>query len=208
LIGIDSLIQGIVAGGGLIIAYMGIKEYKQNQVLKNKDIVKDIVLPLVDEFDEDHLILKAKAILEDVPIEIIKRKSNDQEEKEDIPIDIKIKRKSNDQEEKEEEDILKKQYNKEELKIALQDHKNKISNWRDGDDVVRGSFDRFLNFLCKLEYMLSLELLNRNEIVYFQYYIDLVAKNEPVLNYIRIYNFALYGKLDPKLNSKLPLIDY
>jgi hypothetical protein len=66
---------------------------------------------------------------------------------------------------------------------------------------IRESFDTLLDFFCKLEYLLSIGLLKYEELTYFKYYIDRAAENNSVVNYIRMYEFPLNGKLNANLHS-------
>jgi hypothetical protein len=68
-----------------------------------------------------------------------------------------------------------------------------------GERDIRKSFDALSDFFCKLEYLKDLELIDEKEIAYFNYYIYKVAKNDAIKNYIKYYEFPLYGKLHPSL---------
>jgi hypothetical protein len=59
------------------------------------------------------------------------------------------------------------------LQIVLRDHKGKDTEVVDeGEQRVRESFDQLLEFFTKLEYYLSLKLISRSELNYFEYYIS------------------------------------
>jgi hypothetical protein len=72
---------------------------------------------------------------------------------------------------------------------------------------VREAFDAFLNFLVKLEYLVSVGILDKKKdggLIYFSYFIDLAAKQKDVLNYIECYRFPLRGILDSRLKVTNP----
>jgi hypothetical protein len=59
------------------------------------------------------------------------------------------------------------------LQIVLRDHKGKDTEVVDeGEQRVRESFDQLLEFFTKLEYYLSLKLISKSELNYFEYYIS------------------------------------
>ena len=70
-----------------------------------------------------------------------------------------------------------------------------------GERAIRKSFDALLDFFCKLEYLKDLKLIENKEVAYFNYYIYKVAKNDAIKNYIKAYEFPLYGKLHPSLSQ-------
>jgi hypothetical protein len=65
---------------------------------------------------------------------------------------------------------------------------------------IRSSFDSFLDFLCKLEYLLEIKVLKKHEIRYFNYYIDRAAKIDAVVDYANAYHFPLHGNLCERFN--------
>lgn len=164
------LINAIVAGAGLVSLFIGLRTYQQSQILKKKDILKDILIPLMQEFDSQKFKV-AKDILDDV---IIRRSQST-----DYPDGI---------------------YAKNKLDRILRDH-NQAPVILEPETEIREAFDAFLDFLVKLEYLFTIAILNKNEISYFQYFIDKAATNPNVINYIKIYNFPLTGKLHPSLSS-------
>ncbi len=173
---IQALTVAVAAATALTGIRTAIKSHKENEATRKKDTMKDIILPLIDEFDKsDEAIRFAKNILDDIPIPSTQSKGHQF-------------------------------YDRKKLLDALKDHKTSIKEWEEGDDIVRHSFDRFLDFLTKLEYMHSVGLLDNTSLNYFRYYIDKAGDNIAVINYLRIYKFPLYGKLHPNLDSRLPLI--
>lgn len=155
---------------GIITVIIGLFTYGQSQTIKKKDIQKEIVFPLIDEFDnKSPNTTLAKLILDDVKI-----KSND-------------------------DNYAYGQYNVDRLKKVLAYHEKKGNEpWDKGDGYVR-SFDALLDFFVRLEYLQSIGLLTKKEINYFRYYIDRAAENPAVVNYIKEYKFPLNGKLNTKL---------
>lgn len=68
-----------------------------------------------------------------------------------------------------------------------------------GEAAIRKSFDTLLDFFCKLEYLLDINLITPKEIDYFSYYIDQAADEPSVIKYIIDYKFPLRGKLNYNL---------
>jgi hypothetical protein len=163
---ISTIIPTAAGLGGLIWA---VYTYRESLFLKRKDII----FPLIDEFDNSKEMKYAKDILDD---RTIKPKKLWQ-----YPRDY---------------------YHKAYLKYILRAHNENNENaiFDDGEDTIRRSFDALIDFFCKLEYLLNLKLITRKEISYFTYYIDRVANNEDVMNYISNYEFPLYGHLDFRIN--------
>lgn len=64
---------------------------------------------------------------------------------------------------------------------------------------IRSSFDSLLDFFGKLEYLLTNHLIKNKEIGYFRLYLEKAAEVQAIQQYIRIYRFPLYGKLNSKL---------
>jgi hypothetical protein len=92
-------------------------------------------------------------------------------------------------------------YNYDTLGSILRDHKI-MDIYAEGEMKVRSSFDAFLDFSSKLEYLKSIGLMSENELNYFRYFIDKAASSTAVIYYVRIYNFPLYGELDTRLNCR------
>lgn len=65
---------------------------------------------------------------------------------------------------------------------------------------VRLSFDKLLDFFGKLEYYLSLNLMSKDEVKYFYYYIEKSAKNDAIRTYADKYDFDLFLLLVRRLN--------
>lgn len=158
--------------GGIITLIIGLFTYRQSQILKKKDIQKEIVFPLIDEFDNKSPKMNlAKLILDDVPIEDNGEAYGyyDNERLGKVLIDHRIR---------------------------------KVDEpWDRGDGNVRTSFDRLLDFFVRLEFLQSIGLLTQKEINYFGYYIKKVVENPVVVNYIKVYEFPLKGILNSKLKS-------
>jgi YVTN family beta-propeller protein len=170
----STIIQIFTVAGGFVTVYVGLRTYSVSQTLRKKDIVKDIVFPLKEQFDMEE-VETAKYILDDVPIKYGF-------------------------------------YDEDRLSDTLRDHRKNQEGWSNGDGEIRYSFDRFLDFLSTLEYLVAIGLINKEEkkksdddLLYpFRYFIDKAAKNKAVVNYVKIYNFPLYGRLHPNLNSNTP----
>jgi hypothetical protein len=65
--------------------------------------------------------------------------------------------------------------------------------------AIRMSFDSLLDFFVKLEYLLSMNLIKKSELEYFNYYIRKTAENGAAVSYMKAYKFPLKGKLDLSL---------
>jgi len=79
------------------------------------------------------------------------------------------------------------------LKIVLRDHKDspeQTEGISPVEQVVRESFDQLLDFFTKLDYYLSLKLISKKELSYFEYYIN--CCNEKAEGGVMIYAKA-YG---------------
>jgi hypothetical protein len=70
---------------------------------------------------------------------------------------------------------------------------------------VRSCFDAFLNFLFKLEYLCSIEMITKKELKYYRDYIDEAARRRAIRNYIRIYRIPLEGRLHTDLDYRTAL---
>jgi hypothetical protein len=84
------------------------------------------------------------------------------------------------------------------LNEILRDHRSRDVTAPE-EIAIRMSFDYLLDFFAKLEYLLSMGLIKKREIEYFNYYIRKTAENSAVVNYARIYEFPLKGKLNISL---------
>jgi hypothetical protein len=66
---------------------------------------------------------------------------------------------------------------------------------------IRNSILNLLNFVVKLEYLLTVKILSEDEIIYFKPYIDKIRENEILKNYIKSQAIPLRGNIDPTLSS-------
>ncbi len=168
------IIGTVTAAGGIATVFIGFRrwltEQKQSRISRQTETVKNVVLPLILEFDKSEELMIAKNVLDDTPIEYGF-------------------------------------YDKEKLSRTLRDHRNNREPWVKGDKPVRDSFDSLLDFFSKLEYLFSIDLLTQQQLEYFRYYINQAAESNAVVNFVKIYNFPLHGRLHPNLNSKSPSID-
>lgn len=64
-----------------------------------------------------------------------------------------------------------------------------------GEMAVRESIDAILDFFGKLEYLLEVNLIKVQEIVYFDYYLKKASESDAVQKYTEYYKFPLYAKL-------------
>lgn len=164
-------IVGIILGS--VTAYVGLSTYRQSQALKMMALQKDIVFPLVEEFDKKSPGMDlAKDILQE--IKILPTSSYD-------AYGI---------------------YNNARLKKVLIHHSKRNEEWDKGDGYVRVSFDELLDFFSRLEYLKSVGVLKDEDTRYFRYHIDKIINSEAVMNYIKDYEFPFYGYLDSRLDYR------
>jgi hypothetical protein len=165
----------IAVAGGLVTVTIGLVTYRQSQTIRKKDIMKDIIDPLINEFDSPKFKI-AKDLLDNK----------------------KVLTKSMDAKGQPSEQY----YTMDNLKDLLRDRRTEPAlRLTEDEKEIREAFDAFLNFFVKLEYLLNIKILdkNRNELDYFYYFIDLAARQEAVTNFMKIYRFPLRGMLDPRL---------
>ena len=174
--------------GGFAIAILG--HYK-NELSRRKENI----FPLIEDFNNDMKMLIAKAILDDYSL------------RKDMLYSIFIESSQENKSEKflQGEFLMESVKNNEayvnesQLKHILRNHINNEVR-EQYEIIIRTSFDTFLDFFVKLEYLLSIGLIKKQETDYFNYYIEKAAKNDAVKNYIEIYKFPLKGKLHQDLN--------
>jgi hypothetical protein len=159
---------------GIFGVYWGTHTYRGSQVLKRKEIV----FPLMDEFDEPEKMEVAKRILDDFPD--VKKKYLD-------PKKIKTIKPEGYYHKRHLGEILKFH------KVPHDDAKEReiLCSFDDGEREIRHSFDRLLAFFSKLEYLRKIELIREEDLSYFRYYIDKAAENSNVLAYVEKYEFEL-----------------
>jgi hypothetical protein len=171
------IISLIALVGGLITVTIGLVTYRQNQTLKKKDIMKDIITPLIAEYDSPKFKIATNLL-------------DNKEGPEDLFDGIMRKSTSSD------------------LGYLLRDrHDEPAHLLTNSNQRVREAFDAFLNFLVKLEYLVSVDILDKKEnggLIYFSYFIDKAAKQEDVLKYMEAYRFPLRGVLDSRLKVSNP----
>ena len=86
------------------------------------------------------------------------------------------------------------------MEYLLRDRRNESPDiLTESEKKVREAFDAFLSFLVKLEYLVSVKILDDNELDYFSYFIRKAAEQEEVTNFMKVYEFPLRGKLDQRL---------
>ena len=154
--------------------FWGTHTYRESQVLKRKEIV----FPLMDEFDESEKMEVAKRILDD--FSDIKKRFLD-------PKNIKTVKHEG-------------YYHKHHLDEILRFHKvpddddkdrENLCSFDDGESEIRHSFDTLLAFLSKLEYLRKIQLIREEDLCYFRYYINKAAENKDVRAYVKDYDFQL-----------------
>ena len=154
--------------------FWGTHTYRESQVLKRKEIV----FPLMDEFDKSEKMEVAKRILDD--FSGIKKRFLD-------PKNIKTVK---------HEEYYRKHHLDEILrfhKVPDDDDKDRenLCSFDDGESEIRHSFDTLLAFFSKLEYLRKIQLIREEDLSYFRYYINTAADNKDVRAYVKDYDFQL-----------------
>jgi len=171
---ITTLIPTVVGGVG---AFWGIFTYREAQKLKRKEIL----FPLIDEFDNSKKMFLAKSILDDFTCSLP-----------DSPEDASQLGKIILQDYKNPKD-LKELYHVDNLSRALRYHKaEQAEDVTDQRELaVRQSFDAIIDFYAKLEYLKRIGLLKEEELDYFNYYYDKLASSKVVKDYVDKYKLPL-----------------
>ena len=164
----------IPTAAGLFGVLWGVHTYRQSQLLKRKETI----FPLIAEYDESTKMEIAKRILDDFTD--IKKKFFEGK--------IFVAELKGDE-----------YYTIKNLHDILRDD-TIATKFDEGEDEIRDGFDSLLAFFGKLEYLLRIGLIRRTDLSYFQYYIYKVSGNKEVRDYVKLYNFQLYGMLDSRLN--------
>jgi hypothetical protein len=175
------VITAIGAIVGLFIALFtyrqASKQSQQNfieaQLTRNREQLKDVIVPLIETYDAAHVMNIATDILDDGSYELPKKDPSYYRYKNGL-VDKKA------------------------LEITLRDHEKDQTS--PGEDEIRNSFDELLGFFARLEYTMGLDLVKRDQLNLFNYFIEKAADNPGVVQFVRIYKAPLYGKLDPRLN--------
>jgi hypothetical protein len=157
------IIGAVTAIGGLVIGLITYRtQSKESRFLRAKDTQKDIIFPIIKEFDESKGMKYAKDILDGKNI---------------VP--------------RQGWEVNYGYYKMANLAIILRDHKKNDIN-DPGEMAIRHSFDVLLDFFCKLEYLLDIKLIDEREIEYFRYYIETASEKKPIMDYINTYKFPLH----------------
>jgi hypothetical protein len=135
----------------LIGVIRGFMEYVKSNRIKRADFLEKLIL----EFNDPKMFL-AKRILDDFWIDL------EGGPKTEISDDELVKRGSI---EKKDPVVL-----RDLVKDLLRDHSERSVTGQ-GEQRARQSFDDILDFFTKLEYYLSLKLISKDELYYFDYYI-------------------------------------
>jgi hypothetical protein len=166
------LVGGLITMVGVI---KGLMEYSQNNRIKRAEFLEK----LIREFNEPKMFL-AKRILDDFWLQ-----TEGGEEISDIDL---VRRGSV---EKKERKVLESLF-----KDLLRNHADKsVTGY--GEHRARQSFDDLLDFFTKLDYYLSLELISKQELTYFIYYLKRCAfkADGAVLTYAITYGYPSLFRL-------------
>jgi hypothetical protein len=174
------VITAIGAVVGLFIAVFTYrqtsKQSQQNfieaQLTRNRELLKDVIVPLIETYDAANVMNIATDILDDKPYELPKKDPSYCRYKNGI-------------------------INKKTLETTLRDHEKDQTS--PVEDEIRNSFDELLGFFARLEYTMTMDLVKRDQLNLFNYFIEKAADNPGVVQFVHIYKAPLYGKLDPRL---------
>jgi hypothetical protein len=170
----------------------GIFSYFRNELERRKQTI----FPLIEEFNTDRKLFVAKSLLDNYSFrrEVLARFSFTQNF--DVPDEAYIKRGSIMAEGK--GGFIAEYENPKDLKHILRNHEDGDVTASD-EIAIRMCFDSLLDFFVKLEYLLSMDLIKKTEMEYFDYYLKKTADNAAVVGYMKTYKFPLKGKLNPSL---------
>ena len=84
---------------------------------------------------------------------------------------------------------------KDHFNVILRDHRVKEIENDQTLIAVRDSFDNLFEFFTKLEYLLSLGLISKNEFFYFRYYLNRVFQDGYILNFCQVYEYSSIFRL-------------
>jgi hypothetical protein len=172
---IGTLIPTAVAAIGLVNV---LKTYREGQLLKRKDII----IPLIDQFDNSDDLFLAKAILDDFTCNIPRAETKNEDLKrfhEISKADLAF-------------------YNRSNLKKFLRYHRAEgaepVTSLE--EKAVRRSFDSMIFFFFKLQYLYRTGLLKDKELYYFKFYMTAAFKDKDygdygLWNYIKNYQLPL-----------------
>jgi hypothetical protein len=170
----DWILALVPAVIGILTAIFGIITYREK---KKNELLTQIVMPVLGEYNELKDANIAIDILNDYPYKF---------EPQDDPQAFKL-------------------YNglifKKDLPLVL-----RSDRWVDTspvEDKVVKSFDALLYFFAELEYVLQLRLLNRTDLMLFDYEIKKVVEDEAIRNFVNIYNLSFFqGHLNPEFKAE------
>jgi hypothetical protein len=180
---VDILSIVIPSAVGAVTASVGIFTYWRGQQLRRKDIL----FPLIEEMDSSKSLFLAKAVLDDFTCNIPEFSEEDSAMiKNTVIQDVNEGKTKAD---------WKVKYARKNLWQFLRLHEKEgdVIDYR--EIVVRASFDALIKFYTKLEYLVDIGLLNKDEIRYFQYYYDKMLKELAVCKYIDKYGLSMKGSL-------------
>lgn len=171
----------------------GIFSYFRNELERRKQTI----FPLIEEFNNDKKLFVAKSLLDNYSFnrKLLARLSpmQDFNVRDMSPIETEsIMAEGN----------IGEYVNPPDLAYVLRDHRSPNANVTAPEEIaIRMSFDYFLDFFVKLEYLLSMDLVKNSELEYFNYYIKKTTQCPILVSYMNNYEFPLKGKLDPYLKA-------
>lgn len=159
--------------GALLFSILQYKKEQEKNRSAQAQSRRDTVNKLISEYRRSEKIQLALKILDDFVVE---------------PLD--------------EKDIVKPKHPPDYYRISnlgsiLKDH-SKGSITDPGEIAIRDAFDELLDFLGILGYYLSVEVITKQDLSYFEYYIKKLKDNKAVENYANIYGFEGYKQLIDK----------
>jgi hypothetical protein len=196
-IDISGIIGTVIGLGGFAF---GIISYFRNELERRKQTI----FPLIEEFNTDKKLFIAKSLLDNYSFrrDVLARFpfTNDFDLPDDVSDESYIEKGSTMAEGNE---SIAEYENPTDLRQVLRNHRDRDVTAPE-EIAIRMSFDSLLDFFVKLEYLLSLRLIKRSEIEYFEYYINKAVGNAAVVSYMNTYKFPLKGKLDTPLKVISP----
>jgi hypothetical protein len=176
---IISLLTALGAIGGISVGlYTFNRNYKQGHETRKKEVVADLLFPLLERFNKSEEFHFARDLLDDFTIPI----SDD---------DVIAKEK------------YREYISSEDLPSVLRHYTIELIISKT-EQEIRRSFDEFISFLSRIEFLVINKLMSGEDArMLFGYYLDRAAKNNAIVNYVRIYKMSLRGFLVPALNGDL-----
>jgi hypothetical protein len=192
---VTSILTAIV---GVVGGFFGAITYIRNQILKRQEII----IPLMEEFDENKKIYYAKELIDRVSIQL----KCDNDVIESIPFVLKHVDKDT---------IL--TYEHFHLNLFLvgyhyvaegkeeaEQEGPRYSKLSQDEIIIRTMFDSLLNFFGKLGYLVDIGVITNKELGYFLYYIEKARDDPAVRCFAKNLNYELFAVLLDRIRINHP----